>query len=254
MGTPKLALEDVSVVLGSKLILRDISLEVGEHEFVCVIGASGGGKTTLLRTVGGLIPAESGAVLLDGAPLPGPNPRLAMVFQHFSLFPWKSVRANVAYGLRVQGRRDDAGAVDRLLGVMRLTEVADHFPHQLSGGMRQRVGIARALAVDPEVLLLDEPFSAVDAITREQLQAEVLALWERDAARSAVLVTHDIDEAILMADRVVVLSGPPGRITLEVPVPIPRPRSPYALRSHEDYPELRARLWEAVRAGLEGAA
>lgn len=247
MGSPKLVLDSVSVRLGGHLILRDISLTVHEHEFVCIIGISGGGKTTLLRTVGGLIPPESGSVMLDGVPLTGPTPRLAMVFQHFGLFPWKTVRANVVYGLTVQGRQDTDGRVDRLLDVMHLDDVADRYPHQLSGGMKQRVGIARALAVDPEVLLFDEPFSAVDAITREELQQEMSSLWERDRDRTALLITHDIDEAILLADRIVVVYGPPGHIVMELPIPIPRPRGPHSLRSHEAYPTLRQRLWEALR-------
>ena len=253
MGSPKLALESVSVRLGGNLILRDISLTVHEHEFVCIIGISGGGKTTLLRTVGGLVPPESGSVMLDGVPLTGPTPRLAMVFQHFGLFPWKTVRANVVYGLDVQGRQDTDGRVERLLDLMHLGDAANRYPHQLSGGMKQRVGIARALAVDPEVLLFDEPFSAVDAITREELQQEMISLWERDLDTTALLITHDIDEAILLADRVVVIYGPPGRIVMELPIPIPRPRGLQSLRSHEAYPQLRQRLWEALRKPANGS-
>jgi NitT/TauT family transport system ATP-binding protein len=247
--TPKVALDHVSVRLGGNQILDDISLTVDEHEFVCIIGTSGGGKTTLLRCVAGLLPPAQGSVLLDGREILGPTPSIAMVFQHFGLFPWKTVRANVEYGLRVQGRTDQRHRVDRLLEIMNLTQVQQRYPHQLSGGMKQRVGIARALSMEPELLLLDEPFSAVDAITRELLQDEVLQLWERNDGMTGMLITHDVDEAILMADRIVVIAGPPGHVALQVPVPIPRPRSPRSVRSHPSYADLREQLWTALQGG-----
>ncbi len=248
-----LVLDGVSVTLGDSLILDDVSLTVSEHEFLCVIGTSGGGKTTLLRTIAGLIPVTSGNVTLSGAPVTAPSPRAAMVFQHFGLFPWKTVRANVAYALRVQGKTDP-GRIDKLLSTLNLKTVADYYPAQLSGGMKQRVGIARALAIEPELLLLDEPFSAVDAITRETLQNEVLRLWDSNASTTAVLVTHDIDEAILMADRVVVIAGPPGRIAFELPIDLPRPRRSQDIRSHRDYPRLRQLLWNALTGQSASAA
>ena len=172
-----------------------------------------------------------------------------MIFQHFGLFPWKTVRANIAYGLSVQGRRDEDGAITRLLDVMGLTEHAARYPYELSGGMQQRVGLARALAVRPEVLLLDEPFSAVDAITREMLQGELIRLWEDPQRRrtSAILVTHDLDEAILLGDRIIVLGGTPGRVRLHLEVPIPRPRAPQDLRFYPAYPQLRRQLWDALQ-------
>jgi len=246
--TPHLVLDGVSVMLGGKLILDRVSLTVSEREFVCIIGTSGGGKTTLLRTIAGLLPTTSGSVSLAGTPVLAPTPRTAMIFQHFALFPWKTVRANVAYGLRVQGRPEASGRVQRLLDALHIGDVADRYPAQLSGGMKQRVGIARALAVEPELLLLDEPFSSVDAITRETLQDEVLRLWERNQRMTALLVTHDIDEAILMADRIIVLSGPPGHITFELPISLPRPRSAQEIRSHEDYPRIRRLLWDSLEA------
>jgi NitT/TauT family transport system ATP-binding protein len=171
---PKVVVDHLSVSLGGNHILDDIELSVGEHEFVCIIGTSGGGKTTLLRSVAGLLPPASGSVRLDGEDVLAPTPRISMVFQHFGLFPWKTVRANVEYGLRVQGRSGYRARVDELLEIMNLTHAQHRYPHQLSGGMKQRVGIARALSMEPELLLLDEPFSAVDAITREVLQNEVL--------------------------------------------------------------------------------
>jgi NitT/TauT family transport system ATP-binding protein len=249
--TPKVVVDHLSVSLGGNHILDGIDLSVAEHEFVCIIGTSGGGKTTLLRTVAGLLPPAGGSVRLDGENVVGPTPRISMVFQHFGLFPWKTVRSNVEYGLRVQGRSGYTGRVDELLEIMNLTHAQHRYPHQLSGGMKQRVGIARALSMEPELLLLDEPFSAVDAITREVLQNEVLQLWERNEHMSAMLITHDVDEALLMADRIVVIAGPPGRIALEVPVSIPRPRTARSVRSHESYPDLREKLWDALQGGSD---
>jgi NitT/TauT family transport system ATP-binding protein len=244
--TGHLVLDRVSVMLGDTLILDRVSLTVSEREFVCVIGTSGGGKTTLLRTIAGVLPPISGRVTLGGTPVLAPTPRMAMVFQHFGLFPWKTVRANVAYGLEVQGRRDALDRVQRLLDALHLGDAAEYYPAQLSGGMRQRVGIARALAVEPELLLLDEPFSSVDALTRERLQNAVLRLWDRSRGMSAVMVTHDIDEAILMADRILVIAGPPGHVRVELPVDLPRPRNAHDVRSHPSYPGLRKRLWDAL--------
>jgi NitT/TauT family transport system ATP-binding protein len=241
-------LDRVSVALGGALVLDGVSLTVFEREFVCVIGTSGGGKTTLLRTIAGLVPPRSGSVLLGGTPVLAPTPRTAMVFQHFGLFPWKTARANVAYGLEVQGRREADGRVQRLLDALHLGDVAEYYPAQLSGGMKQRVGIARALAVEPELLLLDEPFSSVDALTRERLQYEVLQLWDRHRGMTAVLVTHDIDEAILMADRIIVIAGPPGRVCVELPIDLPRPRNAQDIRSHPEYPRIRKRLWDSLES------
>jgi NitT/TauT family transport system ATP-binding protein len=245
MPQPHLVLDSVTVEIGGTRILDSVSLAVSEREFVCVIGTSGGGKTTLLRTIAGLLPAASGTVALGGVPVRGPSPRTAMVFQHFGLFPWKTVGSNVAYGLRVQGRTADPDRVRGLLDALHIGHVAGYYPSQLSGGMKQRVGIARALAAEPELLLLDEPFSSVDAITRESLQHEVLRLWEAERM-TAVLVTHDIDEAILMADRVIVISGPPGRVTMQMPIDLPRPRDSQGIRSHEDYPRIRKLLWDSL--------
>ena len=248
---PRVVVDRLSVSLGGNHILDDIELSVDVHEFVCIIGTSGGGKTTLLRSVAGLLPPAGGSVQLDGDVITGPTPKISMVFQHFGLFPWKTVRTNVEYGLRVQGRSGYADRVDELLEIMNLTHAQHRYPHQLSGGMKQRVGIARALSMEPELLLLDEPFSAVDAITREVLQNEVLQLWERNENMSAMLITHDVDEAILMADRIVVIQGPPGHIALEVPVSIPRPRTARSVRSHESYADLREQLWNALQGDTD---
>ena len=248
---PKITLDQVTVAFGNRIVVQDVSVVLQEHDLLCIVGTSGSGKTTLLRAVAGLLPLHSGRILLDEALITRPTPRTAMIFQHFGLFPWKTVRANIAYGLAVQGRRDEDDTIARLLDVMGLTAHATRYPYQLSGGMQQRVGLARALAVRPEVLLLDEPFSAVDAITREMLQSELVRLWEDPQRRqtTAILVTHDLDEAILLGDRIVVLGGTPGRVRLELDVPIPRPRTPQELRFHPAYPQVRRQLWEALQDG-----
>ncbi len=248
LAESRIVAENVTVTFGNFVALRDISLVFHKHEFVCIVGTSGAGKTTLLRAMAGLIPVHSGQVLLDGRSVDRPTPHIGMIFQHFGLFPWKTVRANIEYGLKVQGRADENGLVDRLLEVMHLSNSAEKYPYQLSGGMQQRVGIARALALQPEVLLMDEPFGALDALTRETLQTELLGLWERQGDLAAVLITHDIDEAILMGDRIVVLSGPPGRVYVDLHVPIERPRDPRQIRFHPEYPRLRNLIWDALQA------
>jgi NitT/TauT family transport system ATP-binding protein len=175
-----------------------------------------------------------------------------MVFQHFGLFPWMSVRANIGYGLANRGRRDPE-RVQELMRTIGLEDAADKYPRQLSGGMQQRVGLARALAVDPEVLLMDEPFGSLDAMTREQLQDELLGIWERDRRVTGVFITHDIDEAILLGDRVLVMLPHPGRIRCELPVAIPRPRTALGVRGHPAYPQLRTEIWQALRGERRGA-
>jgi NitT/TauT family transport system ATP-binding protein len=247
-----IVVDRVSHDFGRRRVLDDVSFQVAAHELVCVVGPSGCGKTTLLRVMAGLLPATAGEVRVHGDVVRGPSPRAAMVFQHFGLFPWKSVRANIAYGLANRGRRDPE-RVERLMRTMGLADVGDRYPRHLSGGMRQRVGLARALAVEPEVLLMDEPFGSLDAITREQLQEELLRIWERDRDVTGVFITHDIDEAILLGDRIVALCSAPGRVSRDVAVPIPRPRTALGIRADPAYPELRAEIWDALRpAGAGG--
>ncbi|MBW4589202.1 ABC transporter ATP-binding protein [Aetokthonos hydrillicola Thurmond2011] len=247
---PKILLDSVTIAFSKRLVVQDISLALQQHDLLCIVGRSGCGKTTLLRAVAGLISLYRGRILLDNKAITRPTSRMAMIFQHFGLFPWKTVQANIEYGLSVQGMRDDS-TVSRLVELMGLSDYAQCYPYQLSGGMQQRVGIARALAVQPEVLLLDEPFSAVDAITREMLQGELLRLWEdpQHSNMTAILVTHDLDEAILLGDRIVVLGGTPGGICLELKVPIPRPRNPQDFRFHPAYRQLRSQLWKALNDG-----
>ena len=213
---------------GSRLrALDDVSFAVRPREIVAVVGPNGCGKSTLLRLIGGLLAPDEGAVALGGRPVSGPDPRVGFVFQEPRLLPWASVAANVAFPLRVAGDRhpERDRRVAELLDLVDLGTFAQARPHQLSGGMRQRVAIARALALEPGVLLLDEPFSSLDAITRERLGGELLRIWERTAT-TIVLVTHSIPEAVFLADRVLVMSPRPGRIVADIAVALPRPRAP----------------------------
>jgi NitT/TauT family transport system ATP-binding protein len=207
--------------------LRGIDLTAAEGEFVCLLGLSGCGKSTLLQIVAGLEPPTSGAVRVDGVHLDGPSDKTSVVFQDHGLFPWMSVQHNVEFNMKARhvAPAVRTGRAAELLAMMRLSDYAARYPHELSGGMRQRVGIARALTTRPRALLMDEPFGALDAQTRSRLQEELLQIWEQQ--RTTVLfVTHGIDEAVTLADRIAVFSPQPGRITAMVPVPLPRPRDP----------------------------
>jgi NitT/TauT family transport system ATP-binding protein len=223
---------------GFTLACDDLTLQVREHEFVVIVGPSGCGKTTFLEAAAGLVPVAGGALELHGEPISGPGPERSLVFQHASLFPWRTVLANVLFGPQVQGRLDN-GARERareLLAITGLSDVAGKYPHELSGGMRQRVNLARALATDPELLLLDEPFGALDAQTREILQDELLRIWQAETVgtrKTALFVTHDVNEAVLLADRVLVFSPSPAHIALEVVIETPRPREAAWRRSTE---------------------
>lgn len=217
---------------GRLKVLDDVSLSVGEREVVCVVGPNGSGKSTLLRLICGLLTPDSGVIEIGGQPVAAADPRVALVFQEPRLLPWRRALDNVAFPLELAGvpaseRRRRAAELVARVGLAGFERA---FPRQLSGGMRQRLAIARALARDPQVLLLDEPFSALDALTRERFNAELLALWQ-GLATSIVLVTHSIPEAVFLADRVVVLSPRPGRVVAEVPVTLPRPRRAEALDS-----------------------
>ena len=226
--------------------LERIDLTVESQEFVAVLGPSGCGKSTLLNLVAGLLSPTAGAVWLDGELMPG-RAATAVVFQEFALFPWRTVQANVEFGLEEQGvtPAERARRARGLIELTGLTGFESRYPHQLSGGMRQRVGIARALAVEPAVLLMDEPFSALDAQTRQLMQEELLAIWER-TRQTIVYVTHNIHEAVYMADRVIVLSRRPGRVLAEVKIELPRPRAERMLGE----PALVAaveRIWALIR-------
>jgi NitT/TauT family transport system ATP-binding protein len=212
---------------GSYEALRDVSFEVRQREFICVIGRSGCGKSTLIRIVAGLEEATSGEVRLDGHPVHGPGPDRGMVFQTYTLFPWLTVKRNVAFGLRMQGQGSASAETQaqRWIDLVGLTGFEDRYPTQLSGGMRQRVAIARALANRPRILLMDEPFGALDAQTRVRMQSYLLQVW-RKVDVTVLFITHDLNEAIYLADRIVVLGHHPGRVQEIIPVPLPRPRRP----------------------------
>lgn len=205
--------------------LRDVSLQIGRGEFVCLIGPSGCGKTTLLHLVAGFVTPTSGTVSFAGKPIAGPGPERVVVFQEYALFNWMTARQNVEFGLRTRGlgrkeRRELAlGALERV----NLRHAADRYPHELSGGMRQRVAVARALVVEPEVLLMDEPFAAVDAMTRQALQEDLLRLWQ-EIGISVIFVTHNVDEAAFLAQRVIVMGAHPGNIRADLAIDAPHPR------------------------------
>jgi NitT/TauT family transport system ATP-binding protein len=195
------------------LALDQISLEVANREFIVLLGPSGCGKSTLLYLIGGFLPVEQGLISVDGAPIAGPGPDRGIVFQHFALFPWKTVRGNILYGLERQGMPKEERE-QRAMDFIKLVGLAgfeDSYPSQLSGGMKQRTAIARTLAFDPKILLMDEPFGALDAQTRSLMQAELLRIWRR-TPKTVIFVTHDVQEAVYLADRVAVMSARPGRI------------------------------------------
>ena len=230
-------------------VLGDVSFDVRQGEVVSLIGESGCGKTTLLKIVQGLIRLDGGSILVDGVPVTHPGRDRGFVFQQASLLPWRKALHNVEFGLEVQGvaaaeRLSRARALLELVG---LGHAADQYPHQLSGGMQQRIGLARALAIDPAILLMDEPFSALDAQTRETLQAELLRI-HAETRKTTLFVTHDLDEAIYLSDRVVVLAAKPGRVQaiLDIPFARPRPELP-ELRGDLAFQEIRATIWGLIR-------
>ena len=229
-------------------ILNVERLAVQDGEFVTVIGPSGCGKSTLLHIMGGFIQADGGTIQVHGRQVNGPGPDRGMMFQEFALFPWKTVAGNVAWGLEAQNRaREEISAVvEKQLEMIGLSEFRNHYPAELSGGMKQRVALARVLAFDPEVLLMDEPFGALDAQTRETMQEELTRLWER-TGKTIVFVTHDIDEAVYLGDRVVVLTARPGRIREEVKIDLPRPRGLEIKKSARCH-EYRNYIWDLIRA------
>ena len=227
--------------------LKDFNLEVGEGEFVSIVGPSGCGKSTFLNVLLGLIPPVSGEMAINGKKVEGPGQDRAMVFQEFGLLPWRTVLNNVELGLELQGMAtaERRPICQKFIEMVGLVGFESHYPHELSGGMKQRVGIARALASDPEVLLMDEPFAALDAQTRDIMQAELLRIWE-EAKKTVLFVTHQIEEAVYLSDRVIVMTKRPGRTKKIIDIPLPRPRN-YEMRVTQEFNDLKLALWNELK-------
>ncbi|MGH6885797.1 MAG: ABC transporter ATP-binding protein, partial [Geminicoccales bacterium] len=231
-------------------VLADLSFAVAQLEFLAVVGPSGCGKSTLLRIVDGLMPPDHGEILINGASVEGPGHGRGMVFQSSDLFPWRTARGNVEFGLEVMGitRAERRELSRHYIDLVGLQGFEGAYPYQLSGGMQQRVGIARALAIRPEVLLMDEPFGSLDVQTRDLLQNELLQIWGREQ-KSVIFVTHSIEEAIYLADRVIVFTPRPARIDRIFEVPFPRPRQE-GVKTSVPFMEMRREIWELLKKGV----
>jgi ABC-type nitrate/sulfonate/bicarbonate transport system ATPase subunit len=224
-----------------QLVLENIDLAVRAGEFVCLLGPSGCGKSTLLNILGGFETADSGTVEIEGRPVSGPDPKRVFVFQEYGIFPWASVWDNIALGLRRKRKDEQAVVIRRFIDLVGLAGFERSFPSELSGGMRQRVALARALAVEPDVIFMDEPLGALDSLTRLQMRAELLRLWRREKM-TILFVTHDVDESLQLADRIVVMTPRPGRIADDIRVDLPHPRE----ISSPNYNRLKSRLYELL--------
>jgi NitT/TauT family transport system ATP-binding protein len=241
------ALEYGAHTAGRLIALADVSLTIYENEFVSIVGPSGCGKTTFLSVVDGLIPATGGEILVDGKRVTRPGPDRAVVFQDSSLLPWRTVLKNVVYGLECQGMkmRDAEARAAHFIDMVGLKGFEHRFPYQLSGGMQQRVNLARALVMDPQILLMDEPFAALDAQTRELMQEELLQIW-RKSGKTVLFITHQIDEAIFLSDRVIVFSARPGRVREDIAISLERPRS-LKLKRDPRFHALEDRIWALIQ-------
>jgi NitT/TauT family transport system ATP-binding protein len=257
-GSPKLVVSGLSKwfpTRGGRLthVLQNVNLEVHEGEFVSIVGASGCGKTTFLRLVDGIIPADRGRVVLDGIQVDGPGPNRSIVFQHDSLYPWRTVEQNIWFGLELQRRPlgECRRAAGRLVDLVGLRGFERHYPHELSGGMRQRVNLARALAVAPQLLLMDEPFAALDAQTREVMQRELLKIWD-EHRKTVLFITHQIDEAVYLSDRVAVFSVRPGTVRTIIPIELPRPR-PLSVKRSPQFSAYVGQIWNLIEQEVVAA-
>ena len=237
---------DNSITGQSIEVLRDIDLAIGKGEFLTIVGPSGCGKTTLLRILAGLTPATAGRVLNDGKQVTGPSPTVGFVFQSDNLMPWRNVCDNISFGpeLRGESKKAYGPRIEYLLELVGLAGFARYYPHQLSGGMRQRVNLARALAIGPDVLLMDEPFAALDAQTREIMQDELLRIWQA-TGNTVIFITHQIDEAIFLADRLLILAARPGRVQELLDIDIPRPRT-LDMKRTAHFTELADHVWQGI--------
>ncbi len=253
--TPKISFRGVTVRFGDFLALDRLDLDVADGEFVTVVGPSGCGKSTAMNVAAGLLMPSDGRVLVDDAAVDGPGPERGIIFQQYALFPWLTVRQNVEFGLRIarKGRAERRGIADHFMDLVGLRDFADALPKTLSGGMKQRCAIARAYAVNPKILLMDEPFGALDALTRVQLQDKLLEAWGQER-RTVMFITHDVDEAVYLANRVVVMAARPGRLDQVIPVDLPYPRTE-EIRLSAGFTAIRNRVWRAVyrRPGPEGS-
>lgn len=227
--------------------VQDVSLHIREGEFVAIVGPSGCGKSTILNIVAGFLPATKGEVLVGDRPVKGPGPDRGVVFQNFALFPWKTVIENVGFGLKMRGiPKPERDRIAReFLALAGLTNAADRYPNELSGGMQQRVGVVRALANEPDVLLMDEPFASVDAQTRMTLQEELTRIWQ-ERRHTVLFITHDVGEAVFLADRVIVVSK--GQVLREIDIPIPRPRAWDTVSEQDDFKRLSSEVLQMVRS------
>ena len=255
MGAPLIQARDITLVFKSKdrepiTALRGFNLEVGKGEFVSIVGPSGCGKSTFLNLLLGLIKPDSGEMTLAGSPISGPGQERAMVFQEFGLLPWRTVRANVELGLELKriASPERAQRATELITLVGLKDFEHHYPHELSGGMKQRVGLARALATEPEVLLMDEPFAALDAQTRDLMQSELLQIWER-TKKTVLFVTHSIEEAAYLSDRVIIMTARPGRAKETLEIRLPRPRD-YEMRLTPKFNDIKSRIWDVLKEEL----
>jgi NitT/TauT family transport system ATP-binding protein len=254
MARKKLELKSLSFAYADLTALDRVSFDVHEGEFVSIVGPSGCGKSTLLNVIDGLVPADGGRIVLDGHDVNMPGRDRAMVFQESSLLPWRTALGNITFGLECHnvGKQEAHAKARELISLVGLNGFAHAYPYQLSGGMQQRVNLARALAVNPEILLMDEPFAALDAQTRELMQAELLNIWKR-TGKTILFVTHQIDEAIYLSDRVVVLTGRPGRVADIIASPIPRPRD-LSVKHKPEFLAAVEHIWSLIQGDDKAAA
>ncbi|SCB36830.1 NitT/TauT family transport system ATP-binding protein [Rhizobium multihospitium] len=249
--TPKISFQNVSKSFdlagqAAFTALQNLDLDIEDGEFITVVGPSGCGKSTAMNIAAGLTSPSLGRVLVDNMPVKGPGPERGVIFQQYALFPWLTVRQNVEFGLQISGRPKDERrrTADHFIELVGLTDFADALPKMLSGGMKQRCAIARAYAVNPKILLMDEPFGALDALTRVQLQDQLLTMWSKER-RTVMFITHDVDEAVYLASRVIVMAARPGRLHKIIPVDLPFPRTE-EMRLSPQFSELRNEVWRAV--------